>query len=395
MRLLFVADGRSPIALNWMAYFVDQGYEVHLASTYSSDPNLDLASVNFVSVAFSRVKTSNFEDETGYPLGGFFWSSSFVNVRTSLRRYLAPFTLSSASQNLWGLIEKIHPDIVHAMRIPYEGMLAAKALLDKPELPLLISVWGNDFTLHANATSQMASLTRQVLKRADGLHTDCQRDLRLAHQWGYSEDRPAVVLPGNGGVQIEWFYPSEEEFKTNGYKVVNPRGFRSYIRNDTFFNAIPIVLAEHPDTMFVCPDMAGETQAQRWISELKIGSAVDLLPKVPRSEMAKIFRSAVVAVSPSVHDGIPNTLLEAMACGCFPIAGDLESLREWIEPGINGLLVDPTDPNALGEAINTVLDQPVLRKKAFRRNQELIEKRARYAKVMESALTFYRSFLND
>jgi hypothetical protein len=395
MRVLFVADGRSPIALNWIAYLVDQEYEVHLASTYYCRPDLELASINFVPVAFSQAKARDSKVEESYERRGFFWSSTFVNLRTSVRRYLAPLTISSAGKKLSSLIEQIQPDFVHAMRIPYEGMLAAKALGDKSEPPLLVSVWGNDFTLHAGATSRMSSLTRQVLRRADGLHTDCQRDLRLAYIWGYPEDRPAVVLPGNGGVQTEWFYPPDEEFHANSYKVINPRGFRSYIRNDTFFKAIPIVLANYPSTRFVCPNMAGETQAHRWIEELSIGPAVELLPQMTRTEMAKIFRSAIVAVSPSIHDGTPNTLLEAMACGCFPIAGDLESLREWIEPGINGFLVDPTDPLALGEAILTALDQPELRKKALQRNLELIENRANYTMVMESALKFYQSFLRD
>ncbi len=56
MKLLFVADGRSPIALNWIAYFVDQGHEVHLVSTFPCEPALQFASLNHVPVAFSQVK---------------------------------------------------------------------------------------------------------------------------------------------------------------------------------------------------------------------------------------------------------------------------------------------------------------------------------------------------
>jgi glycosyltransferase involved in cell wall biosynthesis len=58
---------------------------------------------------------------------------------------------------------------------------------------------------------------------------------------------------------------------------------------------------------------------------------------------ADVFRGAQIVVSPSIHDGTPNSLLEAMACGCFPVAGDLESIREWITHGQNGLLFDAND----------------------------------------------------
>ena len=51
MRLLFIADGRSPIANNWINYFVNRGDEVHLVSTFDCNPDYELASYNFVPVA--------------------------------------------------------------------------------------------------------------------------------------------------------------------------------------------------------------------------------------------------------------------------------------------------------------------------------------------------------
>ena len=99
--------------------------------------------------------------------------------------------------------------------------------------------------------------------------------------------------------------------------------------------------------------MQGEPQATGWVQELGITDQVTLLPKQTRAQMADLFRQSRVVVSPTTHDGTPNTLLEAMACGCLPVVGDLESLREWITPGVNGLLVDLSHPQELAEAILT------------------------------------------
>ncbi len=107
--------------------------------------------------------------------------------------------------------------------------------------------------------------------------------------------------------------------------------------------------------------------------------------------MADLFRRARVAVSPTTHDGTPNTLLEAMACGCFPVAGDLEPLREWITPGENGLLVDPTQPQSLAQAILAALDDPALCARARLANLALIAARADYSRSMASAGEFYRA----
>jgi glycosyltransferase involved in cell wall biosynthesis len=391
LRIFFVADGRSPTALNWMEYFLAGGHEVHLASTFACQPDKRLASFSLAPVAFSQVK-GGIKFRQGVTAGNQkaggqgVWGASMVRARTFLRQWLGPLTLPTAAKHLREVIAGVQPELVHAMRIPYEGMLAALA---DPAAPLLISVWGNDFTLHAPSTPLMRHYTRLALRRADALHADCQRDARLARAWGLAAEKTAFVLPGAGGIQLDVFYPLAEQVPSTPL-VVNPRGFRAYIRNETFFRAIPLVLARRPETRFACPAMAGEAQAERWLSELGIAAYVDLLPQQTRPQMAELFRRALVVVSPSTHDGTPNTLLEAMACGCFPVAGDLESLREWIIPGENGLLVDPGDSQALAEAILLALENADLRRRARQHNLQLVAERAAYGPVMAQALDIYR-----
>jgi glycosyltransferase involved in cell wall biosynthesis len=269
---------------------------------------------------------------------------------------------------------------------------------------LLISVWGNDFTLHAKSTRMMSNFTNQALQWVDGLHTDCQRDMRLAMRLGFDITKPNIVLPGGGGVQIDTFYPPEiktEEDKIQSKEVnrsitiINPRGFRAYVRNDTFFHAIPLVIDKYPDVHFICPDMSGEAQAEKWIKQLGIGHMVELLPSQSHQQMAELFRQSRITVSITSHDGTPNTLLEGMACGCFPIAGDIDSLHEWITSGMNGLLVNPGNPNALAEAIVQAISQPELRRQAREYNIKMVKERAEYGKVMQKAEELYKRLISS
>jgi glycosyltransferase involved in cell wall biosynthesis len=160
------------------------------------------------------------------------------------------------------------------------------------------------------------------------------------------------------------------------------------VRNDTFFKSIPLVLQELPAVRFACLGMLGEAQAEGWLRQLKIEDKVELLPGLPRWQVADWFQHSQVVVSPTTHDGTPNTLLEAMASGCFPVAGDLESLREWISPGVNGALVNPADPVALAQAIIAALRQPELRQQAQAANLQLIAERAEYQRCMRQAQIF-------
>jgi glycosyltransferase involved in cell wall biosynthesis len=396
MRILFIADGRSPISLNWLEYFVAHGHEVHLVSSFTCAPMLNLASIHEVSLAFSGLKSrTKPASETGNPKRSGIWGAATVKLRTKIRQWYGPLTLPGVARKIAEIILEVKPDLVHAMRIPYEGMAGAEAkkLLGSMCPPLLISVWGNDFTLHASSTPLMNKLTRSALEITDGLHTDCYRDLRLAQEWGFATTKPAIVLPGAGGIQMDLFFPPKNESPQSAPLVINPRGIRAYVRNDTFFKAIPLVLEEIPDVRFCCPGMQGESQAELWLDIYNIRPFVNLMPKISRQEMADLFRATQVAVSPSTHDGTPNTLLEAMACGCFPVAGDLESLREWIEPGENGFLVDIGDPHALSQAVIVALSDPVLRNRAAQKNRQLIAERADYRLVMRKALAFYQQLI--
>ena len=388
MRLLFVADGRSPISRSWIEYWTARGEEVFLASTFACDPIPGLAGLEVVPVAFSGgVRGADWQsaNSAGYHPAPRHRDARFIQFRNLLRHWLGPLTIPRAAGRLREIVERVQPDLVHALRIPYEGMLAANA---GSRVPLIVSVWGNDFTLHAPSTPLMKQHTRWTMLAADALHADCERDIHLGQAWGLDPAKPTLVTPGNGGIHTDVFYPPAQPVQEP--VIFNPRGFRAYVRNDTFFQSIPLVLEEFPKARFVCASMAGQAEALNWISKLGIEKSVELLAARPQADMAEVYRGAMMLVSPSTHDGTPNTLLEGMACGCFPIAGDLDSIREWIQDGVNGLLIDSGNPSALAEAIIKAIKDKDLRAQAAGLNQKIIADRAEYARNMARVEEFYQ-----
>lgn len=381
MRLLFVTDARSPISRNWMRHFIERGDEIFIASTFACDPaEFPSVRMEFTPVAFSAAKKQSSAPSSA--------SSRTLSLRTKTRQWLGPVTIPAAARKLRTFIKEVQPDIVHAMRVPYEGMLTASALQGLvPRPSFLVSVWGNDFTLHAPSTPLMKYYTRKVMRSVDGLHSDVERDVKLAHAWGLGEEKPTLVVPGNGGIRGDVFYPPKELVKSP--IIINPRGVRPYVRNDSFFKAIPLVLVKRPDARFLCTGMQNESQAMSWVKEFGIETAVELLPPYPFEKMGEVFRGAQIVVSPSIHDGTPNTLIEAMACGCFPAAGDLESIREWITHGKNGLLFDSNNPQSIADAILLGLEREDLRTEAAGLNGNMISARAEYGECMKRVEEFY------
>jgi glycosyltransferase involved in cell wall biosynthesis len=407
MRILFIADGRSPTTQRWLKGIAARGHEVHLISTYPCPPISGLTSLHILPVAFGSLGGE--QQQTGAPHHqssatrgtGYRKLLRWLIVRyrpifQKIRYHLGPLTLSLHVKELNKLVENIQPDLVHALRIPFEGMLASYL---PAQLPLIISTWGNDLTLHANGSKAMYTATAHALQRTRGLLSDASRDIRLAREMGLAANALTLVVPGAGGINLEEIHSNRKRIDdllgkpvdSTTTLVINPRGIRpAYVRNDIFFQAIPRVLQQFPKTLFICPAMADDPEIERWVELYDIAANVCLLPVLPQSRLWDIYKQAQVLISPSIHDGTPNSLLEGMACGCFPVAGDIESLREWITSGINGLLVDPNDPQSVANGIIQGLDDAEMRANAAKVNLKLVNDRADYQKVMQTIETFYQ-----
>ncbi len=388
MRLLFVADGRSPTALSWMRTWIETGHEIHLVSTYSCDRPPGLASFHILPAAMSRMAGSSSGIGISKPAG---IARRFRNTLRPVRYYLGPISLSLYQSRFRAIVEDIHPDLIHALRIPFEGMLAA---MTPPGIPMVVSIWGNDLILHAKGSFLMGDHTRRTLNRADGLIADTARDIRLGHEWGFAADKPTLVVPGSGGVRLDEINNSKprelpEEF-ADATIVVNPRGQRpGSLRQDVFFRSIPLVLEKSPQTLFICPNMAGDPESEGIVKSLGIQSNTKLWPRLDQGQLWTLLKKAKVFVSPSIHDGTPNSLLEAMACGVFPVVGNIESMREWVETGDNGILVDARSPDAVAKGILDALNNPTLCAEAKIKNAHIIAKRAGYEQCTAMVEAFY------
>lgn len=398
MHILLVADGRSPITSRWIKSLLNRKHRVSLVSTFPCKPLEGVDKTFVLPVAFSglagsqagRKSRAETSGRAQRMIGRF--RAGFLSARYTL----GPLTLPYYGRRLQKIIDQEKPDLVQALRIPFEGMLAAYT---PPGTPLAASIWGNDLTLHARGSAAMAGLTRRTLMRCDGLMADTLRDLRLGERWGFPVERPALCVPGGGGIDLTEIHRAlmQEQDLTGLLAlppdlplVVNPRGFRpGSVRNDVFFEAIPLILERNPEVFFTCPAMAGQEEALRWIKRYRLESKVRLLPYLTQGQLWKLFKQAAVSVSISEHDGTPNSLLEAMACGCLPIAGDIESLREWIVPGINGLLVEPNKPQALAEAVLLALSRTEFRAAAAEENLKILASRADAAQVAAQVEVFF------
>ncbi|MCX5662520.1 MAG: glycosyltransferase family 4 protein [Planctomycetota bacterium] len=101
--------------------------------------------------------------------------------------------------------------------------------------------------------------------------------------------------------------------------------------------------------------------------ELKCDAAITWLGAVDNEKVPGLLAKTDVFALPCKEDsrgdrdGIPVVLMEAMACGVPALSGNLPAIRELIDDGVNGLLVDGTDPKALADRLAWLAANPAER----------------------------------
>jgi L-malate glycosyltransferase len=145
-----------------------------------------------------------------------------------------------------------------------------------------------------------------------------------------------------------------------------------------FLEALRLLAPRHPDAQFL---MAGEgslrEQVLNRVEALGLAGRVRLLPW--QTDPARTLQAFDIYVLSSRWEGLPLTLLEAMASGCAVVSTDVDGCAEAIEDGFSGALVRAGQPGALADKLDELLSSPQRRieysKAGRRRAVELFDER--------------------
>jgi glycosyltransferase involved in cell wall biosynthesis len=128
-----------------------------------------------------------------------------------------------------------------------------------------------------------------------------------------------------------------------------------------FLQAIPAILDKFPETGFLMAGQGSMLEVLKAESRrLKVEHAVIFLG--PRQDVTEILRLLDVYVLPSEREGLPLSLLEAMAAECPIVASEVGGVPNAIEDKKSGVLVQPQSPEKLAVCICDLLRNPLVRK---------------------------------
>lgn len=198
------------------------------------------------------------------------------------------------------------------------------------------------------------TVAKFTLESADTIFCYTDTDKRRLRERGVTSN--ISVVPN--GIDCELFKPKDESSKD--LQVLFVGRLKSAKGIDTLLTAFDDVLDEYPNvTLKVVGNGPRKNDFEDQAGRLGISASVEFAGHIPNGNMPKVYSESDVFTLPSSNEGLPRTVLEAMACEVPVVVSDLEQLESVVEGA--GELIPYNDPEKLASAINYLLSDDKLR----------------------------------
>jgi glycosyltransferase involved in cell wall biosynthesis len=241
----------------------------------------------------------------------------------------------------------------------FAAVLYAKQL----GLPVTVSARGNDVDQLMFPPGDFARLC-WTLERA-GVITAASRDLARKIDVLLGRDAGVLVVPN--AVDPDLFSPGEPDRELRAALGIEPGeavlGFAGELRHKKGFpfmlEALCTVRRQRPACLLVMGEVRGrELPHLQTFAAAEPRAAERILltgPIEDRGRMAACYRLCDLYLQPSVWDGLPNSLLEAMACGRLVLCSDAGGIPEVVVHGVSGFMLPRAELHQLGTAATELL----------------------------------------
>jgi hypothetical protein len=374
----------------WISLLAETGWDLHLFPSIDKGiTQQDLHSITIYHSFYSNQKQKHLNVKTnGFPL-------IFKSLAAFCRRIMKRFYPNYRKNQLKKIIQKIKPDIIHSMEFQAAGYLVAEVKDDFPAgFPTWVATsWGSDLYLFGRLSAHTEKV-KNVLSKCDYYAADCQRDINLAEKMGF-QGIILPVIPAAGGFDLT----SINEYRNNPTstrKIILIKGYQGW--SGRAFVALAALKK--------CADLLNDFSIEIYLAnedvviaaELlsqDIGIPITIIHKQTHTEMLKKFGKARISIGLGISDGVPNSLLEAMVMGTFPIQSNTSCANEWIIDGKSGFIVPPEDPDIIASALRKAIIDDDLVDNAARINEETAKKNLDYFVIKQKVIELYTKIVMD
>lgn len=387
--ILFVAMPDSIHAARWITQLEGQGWDLHL---FPSRPGalhpLMAGRVTFHEAPFARL-SRGVRVEVRWPMH----MRGVTRIRELTESAKAPFR---PARRLARLIERVKPDLIYTLEFQHAAYLALEArshVAPSAFPPWAAQNWGNDIFFFGRFPEH-AERIRRVLAACDYYDCECERDVRLAREFGFKGE-VLPVLPNAGGYPLERLRALRAPGPTSARRLILLKGYqgwqgRALVGVEAIRRAAPALKGYR---IGVFSARTEDVHLAVHLASQDTGIPFDIIPPSSQDEIFRLHGRARASIGLNITDGISISVLEAMVMGSLPIQSDTGSAEEWVRDGVSGFIVRPEDPAQVAEAIVRAATDDRLVDEAAAANWETARQRLDEAVVRPQVIANYRKLL--
>lgn len=307
-------------------------------------------------------------------------------------KLLTPVLEYGVESKFRAILNEVKPDVVHSFVLYMSCVPILKVMQGYKQVKWLYSSWGSDLYYFKNIPKNNQDI-RRVLKRVNYLITDCKRDVNLAGSLGF-KGKVLGTFPGGGGFTIKAY----EQYVLQPVldrKVILVKGYQG--RSGRSINVIKALRQSYNELKgYKVVVFSADKALKDYINKNTINNLLDIKVYsreryIPHETILKLMGSALVYIGNSNSDGMPNTLLEAIIQGAFPIQSNPGGASaEVVVHKKNGLLIDDCENvELIKQQVVDALSNDIMILKAFEYNQKHIKPNLEREVVMQAVLKAY------
>jgi glycosyltransferase involved in cell wall biosynthesis len=207
----------------------------------------------------------------------------------------------------------------------------------------------------ADFLSRSASRVLPVLRRASALVVPSGFLREVFARHGVD----SIVVPNI--IDLARFAPDPKPLAQRAAHVVVARHLEPIYGIDTALRALALLSKAMPHVRMTVAGQGPErVRLEALAGDLGVSQAVQFCGQLDRDQMATLLRGAAVSLNASRVDNMPNSVLEALACGVPVVSTRVGGVPWLVHDGESALLVPPDDPAAMAAALQRVLADPEL-----------------------------------
>lgn len=215
-----------------------------------------------------------------------------------------------------------------------------------------------------------------------------------------SPDRFTTIY---SGMELDWFLAADKdgrlvraEFGIPPHAPVVGKIARLFKLkgHDQLLDALPAVVARHPDVRFLLVgDGVLHEHLRSRCEQLGVAQNVVFAGLIDRERIPEMLSAMDLLVHTSLREGLARVLPQALAMGRPCVAFELDGAPEVVLPGRTGYLVAPGDVDGLADAINNLLDDPDLRERMGQEGRRLVDPAFREGTMVAQIADVYERLL--